>query len=126
MSVEKTPLSSVPSKSILASLALCAVTSTFAFAQLAFGQKDTNVRTASSTSDRHAFTLGLLFLAIVRPAYAQRAPFPIPDPDPEVERKSFILADGFEEIELVTARSVCSCKFASLKDCAGRDAWLSS
>ncbi len=29
-------------------------------------------------------------------AHAQRAPFPIPDPDPEVERKSFIVADGFE------------------------------
>ena len=29
-------------------------------------------------------------------AVAQRAPFAIPDPDPEVERKSFIVADGFE------------------------------
>ena len=35
-----------------------------------------------------------LFLAL--PAHAQRAPFAIPDPDPEVERKSFIIADGFE------------------------------
>ena len=40
----------------------------------------------------------LLFglLAFAAPAFAQRAPFPIPDPDPEVERKSFIVADGFE------------------------------
>ncbi len=30
------------------------------------------------------------------PVSAQRAPFPIPDPDPEIERKSFIVADGFE------------------------------
>ncbi|SIN90785.1 putative membrane-bound dehydrogenase domain-containing protein [Singulisphaera sp. GP187] len=29
-------------------------------------------------------------------SFAQRAPFEIPDPDPEVERKSFIVADGFE------------------------------
>jgi hypothetical protein len=63
MSVEKTPSSPVPSKSILACLVLCAVTSTLAFARpaLAFpaiAQKDTNVATASSTSDPHAFTLG--------------------------------------------------------------------
>lgn len=30
------------------------------------------------------------------PATAQRAPFTIPDPDPEIERESFIVADGFE------------------------------
>ncbi len=29
-------------------------------------------------------------------AVAQRAPFAIPDPDPEVERQSFLVADGFE------------------------------
>jgi putative heme-binding domain-containing protein len=28
--------------------------------------------------------------------HAQRAPFPIPDPDPEIERRSFLVADGFE------------------------------
>jgi hypothetical protein len=33
----------------------------------------------------------LLFPAV---AQAQRAPFPIPDP--EIERRSFIVADGFE------------------------------
>jgi len=63
MSVEKTPSSCVQSKSILVSLPLWAVTSMFAFVQLAFAQpafaqKDTNVGTASSTSDGHAFTLG--------------------------------------------------------------------
>ena len=40
--------------------------------------------------------LALLFLFVPTPAIAQRAPFPIPDPDPEIERKSFIVADGFE------------------------------
>jgi len=41
---------------------------------------------------------GLLAAILTVPglANAQRAPFAIPDPDPEVERKSFILADGFE------------------------------
>ena len=29
-------------------------------------------------------------------AFGQRAPFPIPDPDPEIERRSFVVADGFE------------------------------
>jgi hypothetical protein len=38
----------------------------------------------------------LVYLAIARPAIAQRAPFPIPDPDPEVERKSFLVAEGLE------------------------------
>jgi putative heme-binding domain-containing protein len=32
----------------------------------------------------------------LNPALAQRAPFAIPDPDPEIERRSFIVADGFE------------------------------
>src|SRR3954465_14622098 len=35
-------------------------------------------------------------LGLAAQAHAQRAPFPIPDPDPEVERKSFIVAPGFE------------------------------
>jgi putative heme-binding domain-containing protein len=44
---------------------------------------------------------GLLAVLVVvfaaqSPALAQRAPFPIPDPDPEIERKSFVVADGFE------------------------------
>jgi len=40
--------------------------------------------------------LSLAALAAATPALAQRPPFAIPDPDPEVERKSFLLADGFE------------------------------
>ncbi|MFO0907942.1 MAG: PVC-type heme-binding CxxCH protein [Isosphaeraceae bacterium] len=46
------------------------------------------------------FLVGVLGLtlttALTPPVGAQRAPFPIPDPDPEVERQSFIVADGFE------------------------------
>ena len=40
----------------------------------------------------------LAFVVVLCPAVAfgQRAPFPIPDPDPEVERRSFLVADGFE------------------------------
>ncbi len=40
--------------------------------------------------------IAALVLLIPTFAVAQRAPFAIPDPDPEVERKSFIVADGFE------------------------------
>ena len=53
-------------------------------------------------SKRHlAWTtlVGLMVLVILawpRAASAQRAPFTIPDPDPEIERESFIVADGFE------------------------------
>ena len=38
----------------------------------------------------------LLILLVPGTAIAQRAPFQIPDADPEVERKSFIVAEGFE------------------------------
>src|SRR3954469_23656204 len=44
----------------------------------------------------------ILALGLTAQAHAQRAPFAIPDPDPEVERKSFIVADGFE-VNLYTA-----------------------
>ena len=42
--------------------------------------------------------LAVIVLGLVTPGQvaAQRAPFPIPDPDPEIERRSFIVADGFE------------------------------
>ncbi len=40
--------------------------------------------------------LVLLILLIPTWAKAQRAPFKIPDPDPEIERQSFLMADGFE------------------------------
>lgn len=41
---------------------------------------------------------GLLVLLVLSasPAFAQRELKDIPDPDPEIERKSFIVADGFE------------------------------
>jgi hypothetical protein len=42
---------------------------------------------------RTAAALGLV-LCLSADARAQRAPFKIPDPDPEVERQSFIVADG--------------------------------
>ncbi len=42
------------------------------------------------------FGLWLAVLLLPQAASAQRAPFAIPDPDPEIERKSFIMADGFE------------------------------
>jgi len=38
----------------------------------------------------------VVFFATAPPVSAQRAPFPIPDPDPEIERNSFVIADGFE------------------------------
>ncbi len=38
----------------------------------------------------------MCFSLSVAPAFAQRELKDIPDPDPEIERKSFILADGFE------------------------------
>jgi len=41
-------------------------------------------------------TAALALLLIGTTVQAQRAPFAIPDPDPEIERKSFIVADGFE------------------------------
>ncbi|WP_020466888.1 PVC-type heme-binding CxxCH protein [Singulisphaera acidiphila] len=47
--------------------------------------------------NRFPFLLSVcVALAATSSTFAQRAPFEIPDPDPEVERKSFIVADGFE------------------------------
>ncbi|MEX0819320.1 MAG: PVC-type heme-binding CxxCH protein, partial [Pirellulaceae bacterium] len=43
-----------------------------------------------------AFPLSILVLLLVSPAFGQRDLKDIPDPDPEIERKSFIVADGFE------------------------------
>lgn len=45
---------------------------------------------------RHAAALGLLAALAAGSARAQNAVGPPPDPDPELERKSFIVADGFE------------------------------
>ncbi|MGE3818193.1 MAG: PVC-type heme-binding CxxCH protein [Isosphaeraceae bacterium] len=41
-------------------------------------------------------SLALFVSVLPSQAIAQRAPFSIPDPDPEVERQSFLVADGFE------------------------------
>jgi putative heme-binding domain-containing protein len=38
----------------------------------------------------------LLALTLTPPLHAQRNPRDIPDPDPDIERKSFVVADGFE------------------------------
>src|SRR3954454_10969830 len=45
---------------------------------------------------RTFLAIAATILTLAPAASAQRAPFLIPDPDPEIERKSFILADGFE------------------------------
>jgi putative heme-binding domain-containing protein len=63
-------------------------------------------------------------LAAAGTAHAQRAPFPIPDPDPEVERKSFIVADGFE-VNLYAADPILAKPIQMNFDPAGR-LWLVS
>ncbi|WP_250847021.1 PVC-type heme-binding CxxCH protein [Aquisphaera insulae] len=55
---------------------------------------------------------------------AQRAPFAIPDPDPEIERKSFIVADGFE-VNLYAADPLISKPIQMNFDPAGR-LWIAS
>ena len=57
----------------------------------------TVARSRQNVSMRHATTcLALVVLVAFSPAArAQRAPFPIPEPDPELERQSFLVADGF-------------------------------
>ena len=55
---------------------------------------------------------------------AQRAPFPIPDPDPEIERKSFVVADGFE-VNLFAADPLIAKPLQINFDPAGR-LWIAS
>ena len=55
---------------------------------------------------------------------AQRAPFAIPDPDPEIERKSFIVADGFE-VNLYAADPLIAKPIQMNFDPAGR-LWIAS
>ncbi len=55
---------------------------------------------------------------------AQRAPFKIPDPDPEIERKSFIVADGFE-VNLFAADPLIAKPLQMNFDPAGR-LWIAS
>ncbi len=57
-------------------------------------------------------------------ALAQRRPFPIPDPDPEIERRSFVVADGFE-VNLFAADPVLAKPIQMNFDPAGR-LWLVS
>src|SRR5438270_9278760 len=66
----------------------------------------------------------LLIVAAAPPLYAQRAPFPIPDPDPEVERKSFLVADGFE-VNLFAADPILAKPIQINFDPAGR-LWVAS
>src|SRR6516162_8258476 len=63
----------------------------------------------------------LLFPAV---AHGQRAPFPIPDPDPEIERQSFIVADGFE-VNLFAADPIIAKPIQMNFDPAGR-LWIAS
>src|SRR3954449_3742657 len=63
-------------------------------------------------------------LGLTRAAGAQRAPFAIPDPDPEIERKSFILADGFE-VNLYAADPLIAKPIQMNFDPAGR-LWIVS
>jgi putative heme-binding domain-containing protein len=70
----------------------------------------------------------ILFAAVVlllpTLAHAQRAPFKIPDPDPEIERQSFIMADGFE-VNLFAADPIIAKPLQINFDPAGR-LWISS
>ncbi len=68
--------------------------------------------------------LAALILLVPAVAFGQRAPFPIPDPDPEIERKSFIVADGFE-VNLFAADPIIAKPLQINFDPAGR-LWISS
>jgi putative heme-binding domain-containing protein len=70
--------------------------------------------------------LGAMALILASPGRvaAQRAPFPIPDPDPEIERKSFIVADGFE-VNLFAADPIIAKPLQMNFDPAGR-LWIAS
>ncbi len=57
-------------------------------------------------------------------AFGQRAPFPIPDPDPEIERQSFVVADGFE-VNLFAADPLLAKPLQINFDPAGR-LWIAS
>ncbi|QEH37798.1 hypothetical protein OJF2_63890 [Aquisphaera giovannonii] len=66
----------------------------------------------------------MLVLLAPSSASAQRAPFAIPDPDPEIERKSFLVADGFE-VNLYAADPLISKPIQMNFDPAGR-LWIAS
>src|SRR5260370_4375291 len=66
-----------------------------------------------------ALIVALLGLATSAPCHAQRNLTQIPDPDPEIERKSFIVADGFE-VNLFAADPVLAKPIQMNFDPAGR------
>jgi glucose/arabinose dehydrogenase len=70
--------------------------------------------------------VGVLLFGGIAPAsvWAQRAPFAIPDPDPEIERKSFLIADGFE-VNLFAADPLIAKPIQMNFDSAGR-LWIAS
>lgn len=78
----------------------------------------------SSGKFRGVLVVACFLLGAVSQARAQRAPFPIPDPDPEVERKSFIVADGFE-VNLFAADPILAKPLQINFDAAGR-LWMAS
>ena len=75
--------------------------------------------------DRVSALAALVLVLGVSPlAVGQRAPFPIPDPDPEIERKSFVVADGFE-VNLFAADPLIAKPLQINFDPAGR-LWIAS
>jgi putative membrane-bound dehydrogenase-like protein len=75
--------------------------------------------------NRVSVLAALVFLLSGSPrAFGQRAPFPIPDPDPEIERKSFVVADGFE-VNLFAADPLIAKPLQINFDPAGR-LWIAS
>jgi putative heme-binding domain-containing protein len=66
----------------------------------------------------------VLLLALTTPALAQRELKNIPDPDPEIERKSFIVADGFE-VNLYAADPMLAKPIQMNFDAQGR-LWIAS
>ncbi len=73
---------------------------------------------------RSTFLAALVLAAAPSLAPAQRAPFVIPDPDPEVERASFLVADGFE-VNLFAADPILAKPLQMNFDPRGR-LWVSS
>ncbi len=79
----------------------------------------------SKCNRRYAsFLLFLLAASAFTSARAQNATGPLPDPDPEVERQSFIMADGFE-VNLFAADPLIAKPIQMNFDSAGR-LWLAS